>query len=188
MWNRVTPHTEEIPLTPGLWISPSQLPSSTQSPFSEDDGQKLLSSESTGFHWPCNNTTPHFTQLTMHSNYCLGEVSSTSFYLQGDLCSCGHTGDAWQICADSAPCQGYSPWSCAEPLLTGVGGKVTKPQNFSGVWVLLISPAAAAKLKDQRLTPGLTGLGYQAASIAMKQSQEEPCPWKANHGCRAILM
>ena len=43
----------------------------------------------------------------------------------------------------------------------------------SGVWVLLISPAAAAKLKDQRLTPGLTGLGAQGATIARKNSALE---------------
>lgn len=34
----------------------------------------------------------------------------------------------------------------------------------------MISAAAAARLKDQRLTPGLTGLGYQAASIAIKKN------------------
>ena len=34
----------------------------------------------------------------------------------------------------------------------------------------MISPAAAAKLKDQRLTPGLTGLGAQGATIAMKKN------------------
>lgn len=37
----------------------------------------------------------------------------------------------------------------------------------------MISPAATAKLKDQRLTPGLTGLGAQGATIARKNSALE---------------